>query len=344
MATYPTFGDSFFRNYVGAYSDIGKQLEDQRVAALRWQGARDYQTLVQSGIDPREALTRTAPKLFFNDPRALAATVPSMLSQQGGFVERNGQLFTLDRWGVPHPVHQPTGYRTLYDESGQKFVVPFTAGQPGGAQIPAQMGTAQPQMFTPPGTQSPYMLWPNMRAQRVQQDPKVQAYNLAEFEKRKLEAENILEKYKAAEANVEAGQKQFGWDKWMPFVEPYANQKDRYRKELEQLGFDTQLRVLPGTRLGQSLQGMQLPGLEWAPPTGLPGSGAAYPPGFTGPVAPGNIQYTAPVESALRQQGTMAPQSQRTGPPGPDERVGKTPGGVRVIVNIKTGARRPYAE
>lgn len=48
--------------------------KEQRAAAIRWQGAQDYQTLVKSGVDSGAALRRTASKLFFNDPQGLSKT------------------------------------------------------------------------------------------------------------------------------------------------------------------------------------------------------------------------------------------------------------------------------
>ena len=46
---------------------------DQEEQAIRWQGEQDYKTLVDSGVDPMEALQRTAGRLFHNQPREMSS-------------------------------------------------------------------------------------------------------------------------------------------------------------------------------------------------------------------------------------------------------------------------------
>jgi len=70
------------------YQGMGNELklreyqDTQAAQAIRWQGEQDYRTLIDSGVDPEEALRRTAPKLFHNDPRALASAVEGMGRKQ----------------------------------------------------------------------------------------------------------------------------------------------------------------------------------------------------------------------------------------------------------------------
>ena len=49
--------------------------ETAKANAIRWQGQQDYQTLIGSGVDPSEALRRTAHKLYFNSPAGMASAL-----------------------------------------------------------------------------------------------------------------------------------------------------------------------------------------------------------------------------------------------------------------------------
>lgn len=60
---------------VGVEGHLQAQEEARRTEAIRWQGQQDYRTLVDSGVDPAEALRRSSAKLFFNDPRGQAAVM-----------------------------------------------------------------------------------------------------------------------------------------------------------------------------------------------------------------------------------------------------------------------------
>jgi len=122
---------SYIRDLVGTYQATNKRYEEQRAAAIRWQGAQDYERMVQKGADPREALRRTAPRLFFNDPRALAATVPSVLSGEGRLETdpATGRRFTVDRFGNYKPINQPVTYRRVADASGNTWTIPIPADQ-----------------------------------------------------------------------------------------------------------------------------------------------------------------------------------------------------------------------
>lgn len=62
---------------------ITEAQQQQKVQAMQWQGQQDYQTLVNSGVEPREALKRTAPKLFYSDPRGMANAIVASQSMYG---------------------------------------------------------------------------------------------------------------------------------------------------------------------------------------------------------------------------------------------------------------------
>jgi hypothetical protein len=57
---------------------VDEHVNQQKIQAIQWQGQQDYQTLTDSGVDPAEALRRSAPKLFFNDPVGLAHAVGAL--------------------------------------------------------------------------------------------------------------------------------------------------------------------------------------------------------------------------------------------------------------------------
>lgn len=86
----------------GIQTEVGlRQFEnEQKTQAIRWQGQQDYETLIKSGVDPMESLRRTAPKLFFNDPRGLASVMEEVSRP------RQASIVTMD--GV-QGVLQPTG-------------------------------------------------------------------------------------------------------------------------------------------------------------------------------------------------------------------------------------------
>lgn len=62
---------------------ITEAQQQQKIQAIQWQGQQDYQTLVNSGIEPREALKRTAPKLFYSDPRGMANAIVAAQNTYG---------------------------------------------------------------------------------------------------------------------------------------------------------------------------------------------------------------------------------------------------------------------
>lgn len=92
---------------VGVDTDVRRFEEDQKANALRWQGQQDYGTLVASGIDPMEALKRTAHKIFYNDPEGLAKTVESFQASsqppvKGRIFEEGGETYIDNDGRVVH--------------------------------------------------------------------------------------------------------------------------------------------------------------------------------------------------------------------------------------------------
>lgn len=97
------------------FSDVGTALamdqrikqrqEQQQADAIRWQGAQDYETLVQSGVNPGDALSRTASKLFYNDPQGLAQTARMAQAFNLQQQERERQM-QLDKESREHRQNQ----------------------------------------------------------------------------------------------------------------------------------------------------------------------------------------------------------------------------------------------
>lgn len=116
-----------------------RDYEDQQKAqAMRWQGSRDYQTLVTSGVDPMEALKRTAPKLFFNDPHGLAAASKAMQvrpSPQSEIVDIGGETYIKTDGRLTHVARsrQPTDKTqtvTISTKTPTGEVIKETLGRP----------------------------------------------------------------------------------------------------------------------------------------------------------------------------------------------------------------------
>lgn len=56
--------------------------QNERIAALRWEGEQDYQTLIDSGVDAKEAFRRTSRKIFAGDPAGLARSMDAMKEEK----------------------------------------------------------------------------------------------------------------------------------------------------------------------------------------------------------------------------------------------------------------------
>ena len=279
----PVYPSGHFSGLATAYREADKMYEEQKAAAIRWQGSRDYETLVQSGVDPRDALRRTAQKIFFNDPRAFAATVPSLLSEPGGLQTDpvTGRRFTVDRFGNWKAVPQgPVGYRTLYDDQGQRFVVPFEQGA-AGVNVPSQMGTPPaPRVWQAGPGMSPYAIRPGGGMTRLMRDPNAIAAGKLALQKAQEEGAEALRRYRAAEVAQAGGRSKVGWNvPWNPTVE---SEMAAAKKELEQLQLDTTGQPLQGTDLFTQVYGESYN----QPPGGQVGQGQAAAPAQGAPGAP----------------------------------------------------------
>ena len=272
----------YLRNYVGNALAVQQQLQEQKNQAIRWQGARDYDTLVQSGVDARQALQRTAPKLFFNDPKALASTVPSMLSQTGRLTTdpQSGRQFTVDRFGNYKAVpQQPTGYTSYTDERGQRISRPIRPGEPlATGQAPAglpqaQRGPGGRLYFPQPGGRAPVP---------VSRDPVTIANAKDVLDRARAQADKKLDEYRKVEADQAGGEEKYNYPDFLPGGQPIAKKLEQLAKELEQIGFDPQGRILPDSPLyGQVYGEASIAGS--AAPAPRPALGGIAPPGQIGP-------------------------------------------------------------
>lgn len=88
-----------------------QEFQNQKKAqAIRWQGQQDYETLVESGVPAMEALKRTSPKLFFNDPRGMAGALEAIKNPTQATIETiNGTQF----------IRQPTGHLIQVSRTGE---------------------------------------------------------------------------------------------------------------------------------------------------------------------------------------------------------------------------------
>ena len=103
----------------GIQTEVGlRQFEnEQKAQAIRWQGQQDYETLIKSGVDPMESLRRTAPKLFFNDPRGLASVVEEIRRpRQASIVTMDGVRGVLQPGGSFTPLSSDDNKRQSYVE------------------------------------------------------------------------------------------------------------------------------------------------------------------------------------------------------------------------------------
>lgn len=73
-------------NQVAAAVSMASRLraEDEaaRANAIRWQGKQEYSDLLRSGMQPEEALRRTAHLLFFNEPTGMASIIRSTRQEE----------------------------------------------------------------------------------------------------------------------------------------------------------------------------------------------------------------------------------------------------------------------
>lgn len=81
--------------------------ETAKANAIRWQGQQDYQTLIGSGVDPVEALRRTAHKLYFNSPAGMASALRTTQKVDPEVVTKDGIRFARTGMNSWRPMPDP---------------------------------------------------------------------------------------------------------------------------------------------------------------------------------------------------------------------------------------------
>lgn len=328
-------------------------LARQRAEAIRWQGAQDYSTLVQSGVEPRQALQRTAPKLFFGDPRALSGSVPSMLSQPGGmFTDPNtGRQFTVDRWGVPRAIPQEQlGWTTVTDKrTGQIFRVPIQRGnvplqQGGGSPYPIIGAPGGSQYFVSPG-KTPTRIIPNPNQNVMVQDQfgnKVPTPR-GQYVLQRAQQENKpqIDRYRLEDAKVQSG------DETAFFGTYRTNTMNRIKAELAAKGLNPDGTPIEGSLLWQEVYGDQAtptPQSQYQlqPP---PVPAATPPPGVSPPTFGGTTAAVPPPGvgapgPAFPPPGVVAPPPRTQIVPTPPTGTGFTPTPATVSPPVRQIYRR----
>jgi len=278
--TPPIRGADYLNAYTRNAVAVQDLLDKQREAAIRWQGAQEYNTLLQSGVDPREALQRTGPKLFFNDPRALASTVPSMLSQEGQiYTDPDGEKFTIDRFGQYHHIYRPSD-RVKYLAPGG-VQVNRAAGP--GEQLPAP-GAQGLDIREIPGVG--YVIMNPSGTAKVIPNPvtvtekgKTERITTAEDLRRKEWAtlRDPVSNIAQWQANIDAGNKRWGREGGgFPSGEMYQTKIDRAKEQLQAAGFNPDGTVIQGSALDLRMRQLMptgAGGVQAAPPmsTAVPG-------------------------------------------------------------------------
>lgn len=269
--TAPGLEASDVSNLIRTRIQVKQYLDEQKANAIRWQGTQDYETLVRSGVKPQDALARVAPKLFYNDPRALAASVGNVAATPGQISTdpRTGKQFITQPNGRITPVPSSwMGSRTVVGPDGQVYKVPLdyqqwqTAPQVNQPQIPKiyplPAGTGY--MMVNPRTGSGTRIPPaKTEMVRIPADPEAGIPEMylsrAENAKREamMKAKPLLDEYNQNLQNIAAGEVQWGPDNFWPFSTPYKNQNARLKEELRQIGVDTNGTVLAGSQLAQDM-------------------------------------------------------------------------------------------
>jgi hypothetical protein len=353
---------NWMRAYLGGI-DAAKQFQaNQAARAIQWQGTQEYNSLVQGGMDPREALQRVAPRLFFSDPRALSGALPSLLTQPGGlYTDPSGRQFTVDRWGVPRALPQEQlGWTTYQDpDTGQIFKVPIQRNQP----TPTQTGPVTPPVVTmPDGTQ--YFVSPGKPPQRVMPNPNATVQvptgplgvkvptptgkYILDVEKAKVQ--DKLSRWEQLAGRVARGEK----ESWLA-TDYFTNQLKAIEADLAAEGWSTNGTPLPGTDLhekvygqrgvaptpGQSPYQLTPPAAPVTPPAATPAPAGPpapvpvpQPGGGVFPSAPGRNWVPTPTPGIIATQPrtvitTPAPTPAAPAPPTPTPPPG---GGINITL------------
>lgn len=85
---------------------LAQEEEANKIAAIRYQGQREFEEAMRGGAAPEQALRTAAPKMFYGDPRSMFGAIKSTMPPQDRFgaVEKEEVLpgvFAISRKGAP---------------------------------------------------------------------------------------------------------------------------------------------------------------------------------------------------------------------------------------------------
>lgn len=85
---------------------LAQEEEANKIAAIRYQGQREFEDAIKGGKTPEVALRTAAPKLFYGDPRSMFGAIKETIPPQERFgpVEKEEVLpgvFAISRKGAP---------------------------------------------------------------------------------------------------------------------------------------------------------------------------------------------------------------------------------------------------
>lgn len=295
----PVYGMGDVANYTRMALATQQYLDEQKASAIRWQGAQDFDTLIKSGIAPNDALRRSAAKMFYNDPRALAATMPAMTSQVGGLFQEptTGRWFTIDRWGTPRAVpSQYTGNVSFMGPNNTMWKLPL---EPGG-NVPAS--AIQPEVKT--GTivnvqgVGPVTYGTRGEVRQLSYDPTELIkrkdpntgveYTMTRGESAKAdamkEAQPLIDEYKANLVQIQSGEKMNRPGVF--FGSYYTNLNKGIIEKLRQIGVDTNGNVIPGTDLAREVYGGAVKPSPYQMAPAVPPQGSATQPPWGAQMSP----------------------------------------------------------
>lgn len=361
--------------YLGAAQERERILAQQRIDAIRWEGAQEYDTLVKSGVPAPEAMRRAAGKLFYNDPGAFQRAISSIGQGPGQIFEEGGRQFIMDPNGKIRAVPQRwTGSTTVLGPGNQVYKIPLTPEEL--ATAPRTSTTpAAPPVYPLPGGQGSVMVNPSGQPTRIPAPPTefvkvadketgvTRTLTQAEFllEQAQEKAKPLLDQFRANAAEIAAGEEKAVWD-WIPGVETYAQKQARIKEQLKAYDLDEKGEPLPGSKLSVAISAtMPAAPVAGAPATAVPAAPPVTPPGqlvspgMIGgrrppirmirprPTGPGPVMSVVPPTApALGSTNAPLTTTLQTRPPAPNVRLGPNevlrfyrPGNKWVIIDTK---------
>lgn len=360
--------------YFGAAKERERILAQQRIDAIRWEGAQEYDTLVKSGVPAPEAMRRSAGKLFYNDPGAFQRAITSIGQGPGQIFEEGGRQFIMDPNGKIRAVPQRwTGSTTVLGPGNQVYKIPLTPEELATAPRTSTTPAAPPVYPLAPG-QGSVMVNPSGQPTRIPPPPTefvkvadketgvTRTLTQAEFllEQAQEKAKPLLDQFRANTAEIAAGEQKAVWD-WIPGVETYAQKNARIKEQLKAYDLDENGNPLPGSKLATAIAATApaapataapataAPVAPVAPPVTPPGQLVS--PGMMGgrrppvrmirprPTATGPVMTLAPI---LGSTNAPLDTTLQTRPPAPSVRLGPNevlrfyrPGNKWVIIDTK---------